>query len=335
MESRFLDGKEDAEKVREYRALIGDIESLVAETRGQEDDILLMRHKIKTMDADDGPGHGFRARYAEEKRRAEDLEERLERVEQDIRLAPMTEDEARDHLQGKLRGVQCQTEKFEDEASLMQLELEALKEMQAELRSELRTQSSGAGAHERLFRQEREAMRYLERLPVVKSELDDERARLISSIEGLRAGISEGKRMSETELLSRNEMDLMKDEVEFTGRHLGASQETTALLRHQKKARVEEVSRDETIIWRRTCSVSHRYYSVANHSSSRCAAGTYRHARRSNPDQNRGARKPFDLHEGGYGEVQRHERASRFCRVCEGALGGDEGEVCSRDPESG
>jgi hypothetical protein len=47
--------------------------------------------------------------------------------------------------------------------------------------------------------------------------------------------------MLEVELPSNEEMDLMKDEMTFTGKHLDANQETMALLQQQKKKRVEEV----------------------------------------------------------------------------------------------
>ena len=49
-----------------------------------------------------------------------------------------------------------------------------------------------------------------------------------SSIEALRNDISERENMTEMmELPSKEEMELMKDEVAFTGKHLDANQETT------------------------------------------------------------------------------------------------------------
>ena len=64
-----------------------------------------------------------------------------------------------------------------------------------------------------------------------------------SSIEALRNDISERENMTEMmELPSKEEMELMKDEVAFTGKHLDANQEIITLLQQQKKSRMGEVS---------------------------------------------------------------------------------------------
>ena len=127
----------------------------------------------------------------------------------------------------------------------MQSELKTLQKMQTELRSELRMKSShGArSAYERLFRKDHEVKRYMGEATEMKSKLEEERSQLSSSIEALQNDTSERKKTTEMmELPSKEEMDLMKDEVAFTGKHLDANQETITLLQQQKKSRMEEVS---------------------------------------------------------------------------------------------
>ena len=90
----------------------------------------------------------------------------------------MFEDEARENLPGKVRGVQYNTKKMGEKSYLMQSELKTLHKIQTELRSELRMKSShGArNAYERLFRKDHEVRQYLEEAPEMKSKLEEERS---------------------------------------------------------------------------------------------------------------------------------------------------------------
>ena len=64
-----------------------------------------MWHKIKMMEFNSN-GQGFHSQYKEENNRVEDLKKLLEQVEDDMQLALMSEDEAHEHLLGKVHGVQ-------------------------------------------------------------------------------------------------------------------------------------------------------------------------------------------------------------------------------------
>lgn len=245
VESKFRDGG-DPDKVEEYRALVKDFESLVAETKQEEDDVILIRHKIKTMDpSNNGQGK-------EQKSRAKSLKKQLEEVEDKLLLAHMNEDEAREHLLNKVLDDRCHAKELATESSRMQSEIQALHEVQKELRSERRTRLSdgAAGAYERLLKKDHEAKRCLEELPEAKAKLEEEHSRLAASIKALRSEIDERKSRTTMDLPSKEEVELMKDEVVFTGKHLDANQETIALLQQQKQSRMEEVS------WESGCQLS-------------------------------------------------------------------------------
>jgi flagellar biosynthesis chaperone FliJ len=55
METKFLEG-DDAERVHGYSALVNEIELLIDKTKQEEDDTILMRHKIKMMVSNNGQG---------------------------------------------------------------------------------------------------------------------------------------------------------------------------------------------------------------------------------------------------------------------------------------
>jgi len=247
VESRFLESNDD-ENLPEYRALVKEIESIIAETKQEEDDILLMRHKIKMMESNSN-SQGFHTEYNEEKSRVESLKKQLEKVEDDIKMSLMSEDEAREHLLGKVLDTQYHIKKMEAESSRMQSEVKVLHEMQKELRSELRMKSSdgAVSAYERLLKKDSEIKRYFEELPKTKSKLEEQRSQLTSRIDELRIAIRDKENMTAVKLPSKEEMKLMKDEVEFTGKHLDANQETINLLQQQKKSRMEELAHVDTL----------------------------------------------------------------------------------------
>ena len=99
-----------------------------------------------------------------------------------------------------------------------------------------------ARAYERLSKKDNTCKQYLERLPEMKTQLEEERERLISTIETLRGDISKRvKWMSNMELPSKDEIKLMINDVAFTRKHLDANQMKMAILHRQKKKRTDEV----------------------------------------------------------------------------------------------
>ena len=67
VEAKLLDSEEDDGKVHEYRALVKKIEALSIETKQQEYDTVLMRHKIKMMESNNS-GQGFHSHITRKKR---------------------------------------------------------------------------------------------------------------------------------------------------------------------------------------------------------------------------------------------------------------------------
>jgi len=123
----------------------------------------------------------------------------------------------------------------------LEADVESLQEMHRKLLFD-KIQGGTVKAYNKLLQKDAKLKQYLqEELPMLKAKLEGERSQVESNIELLRNDIREKERMLEMELPSNEEMELMKDEMAFTGKHLDANQETMALLHQQKKKRMEEV----------------------------------------------------------------------------------------------
>mmetsp|Transcript_19820 Transcript_19820/g.47610 ORF Transcript_19820/g.47610 Transcript_19820/m.47610 type:complete len:318 (+) Transcript_19820:125-1078(+) len=168
IQSKFHDSS-DSNNMDHCKALVKGIDAVIAETKQQEDDIVLMGHKFRMMESN--PDN---YQYMQEKRRVDDLKNQMALVDDEILLAPMTEDESREHLLGKICGIRLSTKDLEKESSEMEYKLESLQEMQREVRSEKRMKSTGgaASAFERLLKKDAEMSRCLEELPVTKAKLE-------------------------------------------------------------------------------------------------------------------------------------------------------------------
>jgi hypothetical protein len=229
-ESKILDG--DDVRMDDYTSSLAQVKAAIAETEQQEDDIVLIRHKLRTMESTE---------YRKERKRVEGMKKQLKQVDEDIILAKMNDDEAREHLLGKIVGFQLSTKELQEELAPLENELRALHEMQTKTRKE-KLMGGAARAHECLSKKDNSCKQYLERLPELKAQLEEERERLISTIETLRDDISKrAKWMSNMELPPKEEMELMINDVAFTRKHLDTNQETMAILHRQKKKRTDEV----------------------------------------------------------------------------------------------
>jgi len=230
LESEILDG--DDVRMDDYSSSLAQVKSAIAETEQQEDDIVLIRHKLRTMESNE---------YRKEMKRVEGMKKQLEQVDEDVKLAQMDDDEARERLLGKIVGFQLSTKELEEELAPLDNELKALHAMQKKSRAE-KLMGGAAKAYGRLFKKDNSCKQYLERFPEVKTQLEEERERLISTIETLRDDISKRvKWMSNMELPSKDEMELMINDVAFTRKHVDANQETMAILHRQKEKRTDEV----------------------------------------------------------------------------------------------
>ncbi|KAL9185905.1 hypothetical protein ACHAXT_003682 [Thalassiosira profunda] len=230
VEAKLLGGEDGDEEVHDYRSIVKDIETVVVETKRQEDDVVLLKHKLKTLGSE----------YAAEKKRVEELKHQLDCVEDEVQLAQMTAGDDEAFLLAKAGDFHDQTKRLEDESSQKKQEISVLHEIGRELRSDLRSISSGG--HERLVRKEQKVKRFLDNFPDKKAALAAERTQLEASIESLRNDTRQADEMAATGLPSVEEMQLMREEAAFTGKQLDANQETMALLKRQKEARAEELN---------------------------------------------------------------------------------------------
>jgi hypothetical protein len=236
LESKILDG--DDEKMDDYRSSLEQVKATITEMEQQEDDIVLIRHKLRTMELND---QGLGSQCLKKKKHVEDMKKLLEQVGEDIKLAQMADDEARECLLGKIVGLQLSTKELEEELSVLENELKTLHEIQKKNRTE-KLMGGAAMAYDRLFKKENSFKQYLERLPKMQTQLEEERGRLLSTIETLRCDISRtAKWMSDMDLPSKEEMELMRNDVAFARKHLDANQETMSILRQQKKKLMDEV----------------------------------------------------------------------------------------------
>lgn len=232
--------------VEEYRTLVKQLEAITVETEQQEDETVLLRHKLKMMmKSNEDGGNEDRgldsSQRKNQKKLIESMKKQLNDVEEDIELALMTENEARDYLLGNIDSVQSNTKEHEEESMQLEADVESLQEMHKKLLFD-KIQGGTVKAYNKLLQKDAKLKQYLqEELPMLKAKLEGERSQVESNIELLRNDIREKERMLEMELPSNEEMELMKDEMAFTGKHLDANQETMALLHQQKKKRMEEV----------------------------------------------------------------------------------------------
>jgi hypothetical protein len=236
LESKILDG--DDEKMDDYRSSLEQVKATITEMEQQEDDIVLIRHKLRTMELND---QGLGSQCLKKKKHVGNMKKLLEQVGEDIKLAQMADDEARECLLGKIVGLQLSTKELEEELSMLENELKTLHEIQKKNRIE-KLMGGAAMACDRLFKKENSFKQYLERLPKMQTQLEEERGRLLSTIETLRCDISRtAKWMSDMDLPSKEEMELMRNDVAFARKHLDANQETMSILRQQKKKLMDEV----------------------------------------------------------------------------------------------
>lgn len=237
---------DDIDLVDEYRTLVNQIEAIAVETEQQEDETVLLRHKLKMiMMKSNEDGVADRDIDASEhmnvKDGVESLRKRLSEVEEDIELALMTDDKARDHLLGKIDSAQLNTTELEEESMQLETEVTTLQEMYKKLLSD-KIHGGTVKVYNSLLQKDASLKQCLdEELPKLKSKLEDELTQVESNIELIRNDICEKGRMLELELPSNEEMELMKDEMTFTGKNLDANQETMVLLQQQKKKRMDEV----------------------------------------------------------------------------------------------
>lgn len=218
--------------VDEYRSLVNQIEAVTVETEQQEDETVVLRHKLQAMMMNDS---------SDEKNLAEGMKKQLTEVEEDIGLALMKDNEARDHLLRKIDSVQLSTTELEEESLQLEEEITTLREEHKRLLSE-KIQGGTVKACNRLLQKDANLKQNLEEhLPNLKAKLENERSQVEMNIESLRNDIREKERMLEMELPSNEEMELMKDEMAFTEKNLDVNQETMTLLQKQKKKRMDEV----------------------------------------------------------------------------------------------
>ena len=253
MEARIVEegsGEDDDadDRVADYRMFVEEIEFAQKEAAQSDEELFAIEHEHRA--AESRLAEGSRSRHREAKLLVEDLRQSLERAEEELLLAGMSEGDAREHLIRKMSKAEQQSVKVEAASSTLRAELDELVKRQNELRDELRLKSIGgqgsAGACERLARKERFVLRYLEDAPSLRAKLQEEKDGVRSCIDLIRRQLKESTRDDGTVMLpSREELELMKNDVAFATKNLDASRRTTSLLEGQREKRATEVS-----VWR-------------------------------------------------------------------------------------
>lgn len=243
MERKIL--QSNADKIYKFQAAINEINAVHKESKRQEEQMAEFRHKTSVLESH-LEGQGLFVQMKQFRKQINDIKQQIVQVEEDIQLVQMDEDDGREHLLQKVKGLQQQIKLFDEKTSLVQSEITDLQKEQLELRSELRMKSrftgpDGAKALEHLFMVDKDISRSLEAVPETKSKLVAKQVKIKSTIEALLEDMSKNIFLTEVKLPSKGEMNMLKQEVAFKNANIDANQETISRLEHQKKARMEEV----------------------------------------------------------------------------------------------
>ncbi|KAL3800784.1 hypothetical protein HJC23_001621 [Cyclotella cryptica] len=232
----------EPDRLCEYEMILGEIENINIDGKEEEDKMVDLRAEIKAIEAAVSKS-GRRA-----KARVEDLTRQIQEIESSMELTLVDENEARQRLLNKVKQIQHDIKQHESKSVEVQSEIDALQKEQSRVRSQLRLKSyspkEGSTALALIRKTDEEQKKYLSGLPEMKAVLEEERKQLTEAVDALREDLD--KRITETDLTklpSKAELELMKNEVAFTAKHLDNNQETITRLQQQKKTRMMELDR--------------------------------------------------------------------------------------------
>ena len=213
---------------------------LIRNIQAEELELIQINAKIEPLKDDS------QARHIQTKSRDEDLERQIEQVELDLELASMDEFDARKYLLTKVKDVDAQRKQIDKQVVALQSEIDTLVNEQSKLQTQLRlnsyTPQKESTAIELLHKSNDKQKRFLADVPEMKAQLQKDITRLTASIRTLEQEV-ENKRGKELQLPSRDELELMKEEVDFTSKHLSNNKNTWMLLQEQKKSREAELQK--------------------------------------------------------------------------------------------
>lgn len=234
VESKYKDT--DPEKLYHYQSLVEEITNIQSESKAEEDEMMILKDKIKHLEA-----KSAQSRYSEAVTRVEALKQSIRDTDDDIELAAMDEDDAREHLLNQVKSIQKSVKLLDAKSSTLHSEVDNLRQERMKLRSKLRNKARSSGSTTAfLFKKDEEIKQFLADLPQMKTRLEEEQLRVKATIQALREDIVKQDSLSKA-MPTKAELEMMKDEAAFTMNHLDHNQETMAHLEQQKKARVEEV----------------------------------------------------------------------------------------------
>ncbi|KAL3806566.1 hypothetical protein ACHAXA_008695 [Cyclostephanos tholiformis] len=151
------------------------------------------------------------------------------------------DDELREDLRDVLstvKAVIAETEQHEDDIVLIRHKLRA---MELETTRAEKLMGGSEKAYKRLLKKDNLCKQHLEQLREITRQLGDERCLLLSTVKTLRDDVSKKEEwILNVKLPSKEEMELMKNDVAFTKKHLDVNRETIAILHQEKKKRTNE-----------------------------------------------------------------------------------------------
>jgi multidrug efflux pump subunit AcrA (membrane-fusion protein) len=239
MEQKLID---DPEKLCRYQILLDLIDEMHAEENEEEVKMSDLLTQIKSMENDVKKSKCLHAKH-----RMEKLKHQISQLDADMELIIMDEHEARTHLLDRKKRIDKQQKQLENQSIAIQSEIDSLLMKQSQLRSRARFKSylpkEDSTAIELLNKKDQEQKKFLAEMSETKSRLEEENKRLTASIENLQQEIDEKNASSQLELPSKEELKLMREEVEFTSKHLDSSKQTIQCLQKQKNIREVELEK--------------------------------------------------------------------------------------------
>lgn len=237
---------DDPEMTFRYQMFVGIMDDLNAEERDMKAKINDVDEQIKFMEAEGG-----HARCKQAKERISDLELQIAQINNDLELIEMDEHDARKFLLDKVKRIDKQQKKLEMRSDELQSEIDSLIDEQCQLRAQSRLKSyrpsEGSAAIELFLATTEKQKNFLANVPQVKAWIEEEHKQHTLSIEILKQDLEKLKASADMELPSKEELQLMEEEVAFTTKHVDANWQTTCRLRQQKKVRELELEKIITL----------------------------------------------------------------------------------------
>jgi chromosome segregation ATPase len=227
------------EMLYNYQMLLDLMQDIQREESEEDGKMNELEAQIRSMEADCNL-----TRYKQAKDRATSIERQIAQVEADIELVALDDEhEARRYLLDKVKRIDAKQKKLDKQCLNVQAEIESMLDEQSEMKSRARMKGYSPKDPQLLYKINDEQRLFLDDMPQIKTELEDEKNRLTVAIELLQDNLDKRSSATKLNLPSQEEFKLMKDEVAFTSKQIDNNKETIVHLQQQRKARELELEK--------------------------------------------------------------------------------------------